>query len=181
MNVILQAVRDRLRSQLSGSPYSFDSDTIEIMPGPQPSAFMGQQWISVYGLAWAPPGDVDHNRALDEQFSVACCLSRKMGSTPYDRRGVKEYAVISNSMDVTLRRIMVSIHQEIDIITRANVLISGSYKMVEYLRWQDTDANPTEVPPEWFWADDPNMPVAGLMQEVRFKEARRIQPYASME
>lgn len=180
MNAWLLAVRNELRTALAIAPFSFAADEIMLMPGPEPAAYMGQEFISIYGTGWEPV-DIDSNRAIDEGFSISAVLSRKSGFSPYDRQGAKLYAEISTSMDATCNRIMTTIDKSIAVMTVANTLMTGTNRALEYFRWLYTDPQPIPVPPSWFGATDDKKPIEGYIQEVKFGQARRKQVTGSAE
>lgn len=182
MFALLQATRDRLRSRLS-----LDRSTCRVMKNARPSAISGDLFYAVFGLSWSP-GDPDINRGLDEYFGVGVCISARLNYIADDDQAEEAYVKIGASMEEALRRVIIEVHQNYDLLGDANQLLGTSpNKIIEPLRWQGGDATPVEVGADWFHAGYGNMidpdqgeDLAGLTITANFGQARRIQAFANM-
>lgn len=175
MSALLIAVRDQLREKVTLSP-----DDVRVQPGPEPIPTMGDTFISVYGSGWNA-GISDPNRGIDEVFGVACAVTSRMSANPIDRVGEEIYIKGITGLEATCRKIVANVHQNIDVFTEANLLITGDDKFVEFLRWSSTDPSPKTVGADWFFSSDTTNPDYGLVMEVRFVGARRVQAIANIE
>lgn len=176
---LLKSVRNWVRSNLD-----LDDQTCRIMPGPQPPPWCGERFLSIYPRDWRP-GDPDLNRGIDEYFDVAIAVTYRISYSPYDEHGEEPMLEGLESLEAVLRKLL-PIHQNIDIMQAANTLLPDAdlttvYPFIEPLRWQGCDAAPTYVSQQWFHADqeDGDDPYAGMVQEIRFGEARRKQPVST--
>jgi hypothetical protein len=182
---LLVAVRDTLRTELVDWDQPFAPQDILVMPGPEPAPYCGQHFISVYGLSWIAGGESDNHRGLDELYGISCALSSRSPVYPPDRRGDELYVKLYTGMEDICRKIMIAVHQSIVVQQAWDALLIGktrqtSYHLsTEYLRWQDTDAAPQVVDGTWFSAAPDE--AAGLVMEVRFSKARRMQALDRLE
>lgn len=152
-----------------------DDKTCDIMPGPKPKPSCGQRFLSVWMSSWSP-GDQDLNRGIDEYYTITCTWSYRSGYAPIDLQGGEIYIKHLEGIEAATRSLLPLIHQNIELMTAANNLIQdSSYKIVEPFRWLGGDAVPTIVGAEWFWSETDDKQ-AGFVQEIRFGNARRLQP-----
>lgn len=155
------------------------------MPGPEPPAYCGQRFVSLYGTSWSAGGEGDLHRGLDEVYGIACALTCRLPVYPPDRAGQELYVKAYLGMDDLCRRIMLALHQSVTLQVAWDALIVEETKLTdydlstEYLRWLETDARPEPVDGSWFSAA-PDA-AAGLVMEVRFGRARRMQAYDRLE
>jgi len=165
LSAVLTAVRNTLRADLT-----LADNECEIRPGPEPPAVAGSVYYAVYGESWNP-GD-----RLGSRF-------------PFDKYGDEAYIKATSGLEARIRAVNSTVHQSIPIHTAANVLISGTDKMVEYFRWSGSDAIPQLRDGDWFISRNENPrstrgagdEYAAMVMTTRFEDARRIQTYANME
>jgi hypothetical protein len=189
---LLFAVRGILRTGLENWYTPFTSEEIQIMPGAEPPAYSGQKFISIHGLNWDTGQSDDMHLGLDEVYGFACTLSMRSPVVPYDRQGPELYIKSFIGMEDICRRIIVLLHQSIPLIQSWDELILEDADILkttlvneytvnlstEYPRWVNCDAAPEPVDGSWFSADP--MEAAGLVMQVRFGQARRMQAYDQM-
>ena len=184
LSAVLTAVRNTLRADLT-----LADNECEIRPGPEPPAVAGSVYYAVYGESWNP-GDRDLNRGIDEYFGIAVTVTQRLGSRfPFDKYGDEAYIKATSGLEARIRAVNSTVHQSIPIHTAANVLISGTDKMVEYFRWSGSDAIPQLRDGDWFISRNENPrstrgagdEYAAMVMTTRFEDARRIQTYANME
>ena len=178
LGTLLLAVRDELRKDLDTR---VPSDMIQVMFDGRPMPSCGQQFIAIHGSSWAPRGvDADMNRGLAEEYGVTCTLSMRSPVVPQDLLGVELYVKELIGMEPIARQIIHSIHQQFDIINEANRLANTEYGIIEYLRWQGSDAKPRPVGPEWFYSENPGVDSweyiqSGLTMDIRFGGAMQME------
>lgn len=166
------AVRDHLRSEMDLS-----AQECMVLPDPRPIPSCGQRFISIYGTNWSP-SEGDNNRSLFENYDLACGVTFRSGYVPYDRMGDELYIKTIIGLEDFCRTITSHIHQNPSILTSTNEDIDDQFPgMLEYLRWEGTDASPRFVTGEWFTSEDPQQ--TGLFMEVRFGQATRFLPFDS--
>ena len=196
LGALLVAARDYLRTSNGlGTGWSaetgneFTDAEIEVMPDARPPPRMGKKFVALYGIQWEPD-HTDQNQGIDERLGIACALTFRNGHIPVDARGPELYVNAAVNMSDICRRIMVAIHQNIAVsITNTDALLSGTDKMVEYLRWAGTDPNPSPRDAMWFMTESGEdsfdrfneFQESGYVMEVRFRDARRMQSLAHME
>jgi hypothetical protein len=176
-SALLKSVRNLVRNEMQ-----LDEQTCAIMPGPLPPPSCGQRFLSIYLSEWRP-GDRDLNRGIDEYFSVTLTWSYRVAYLPADAHGEEAYIQQLEGIEAASRLLIPLLHQNIEVMSGANNLIlDGEYKFIEPLRWQGGDPVPKYVGAAWFGSGEaqsksgPEDNKVGLVQEVTFGEARRIQP-----
>lgn len=179
LGTLLLATRDKLRTKLDTL---IPSDMIQVMFDGRPMPNCGQQFVAVHGTSWTPRNaDADMNQGLAEEFGVTCTLTARSPVVPQDLLGVELYVKELIGMEPIARKIIHAIHQQFDIINHANELSDTPYGIIEYLRWQNSDAKPRPVGPEWFYAESPGPDSweyvqSGLAMDIRFGGAFQIEP-----
>lgn len=177
LSFLLQATRDHLRSELSPV---WKQGEIECQPDGRPMPSFGKQYISIHPTSWTP-GDIrpELMMGLDEYFSLSVTLTLRAAQKPRDRMMGDLYLDELRGMERISRQIILALHQNFDIITAANTLAShagDSPLLIEHLRWAGTDASPRSENSEWFFVEpSDDYPVACLVMESRFRDARRVQ------
>ena len=176
ISALLKAVRNTLRAEMD-----LEDATCRIMPGPKPPPSCGQRFFSVYAADWVA-GDYDLNLGLDESYGIAVALTFRAGFAPYDDHGEELYIQNLESMENMIRNMIVLLDKSIDIMTQANNFITGTYKIIEPLRFESVDAYPRYVDESWFLAQTTQSdPYCGLVQQLNLSGARRKQVTGSAE
>lgn len=177
--VLLTASRDRLRANLN-----LIDEECRVQPGPEPPPTMGDRFVAVYGTRHEPiSGEEDLHQGIAEEFGIACGVTYRVSAISFDRLGEELYIKTTSGLENICRDITAQLHQSINLITAANLLISGTNKIEEYLRWEGTDAIPDLKDAAWFQGTSDAIPdrIVGLFMEVRLGQARRRQTLANIE
>ena len=158
MDVLLDAVRDRLRSALALSAVECD-----VCPDGMPNPNCGQRFVSVHGASVSN----SQQNSLDELYSFKVTVTVRTGHKPYDRKrdggawtlALKVRGVLHMSYEV--RSLALAANGEVDFVEPPCFLSA------------------TQLPakgPDWFWAEptgsssDPT----GIAIELSFGKARRV-------
>ena len=172
---LMLSVRDQLRLK-----QELEDSECQVMPGPEPAPSCGQRFVSVYAHSWnASPDDFNVSEGLVEWYGVSCAVTFRSAHVPFDRLGEELFIKKFIGIEDFCRQIIANVHLNQDILLRTNELIEDELGqttatgMVEQLRWASTDASPATMSGDWFGAGD--MDSAGLLMEVRFEQATRIQ------
>ena len=149
------------------------SQHVDIMPDERPKPIMGNWFASIYGTSWRP-GNIDPNNGIEEVYGLGVTVTMRQSSIPRDRSGLNLYVEASLSLDNLCRKIMTVIHQNTTIGSTAGNSMTGTDRIVEYLRWIGTDPKPRLEDGTWFGSEQPDLEV-GYVQEIRFDRATRYQ------
>lgn len=167
---ILTATRSKLLTDLK-----FADNEVGITYGGRPAATMGQKFVGIHSTDWSPD-EVDMNRALSEVFSIAITVTIRLGTYPAD---LNEGLLVDPklSLDTIIRRCILSIHQNYDLLNSANELLGNATdKFVEPFRWLGGDAEPRVVDSSWFETTDiESQENSVLVMTQNFGRAKRIQ------
>ena len=165
---LLEAVRDRLRVELNLKDTVCD---VEIRGDPPP--FAGSVYFAVHP---ASKRSIIED-VFDENYEVGVTVTQRIIGVPIDRWGGEFLLRNFNSIDRRTREVAVQIHNQVDVLTRANNIITTDDPtqngIIEPLRWTGTESPPRVVDGTWFTAQ-PETDV-GLVVEVQFGGARRLE------
>lgn len=182
LTALLESVVARLRSELTLTPAECG-----VQEDAQPDPDCGKRFLSVYAPddAWRR-GPNEVMMGIHEVFKVNVALTVRLGGASQDRYPQKIYLDARRSMDDLLRKVMLAIHlNSVSVVTGADQRLGTNFAegFVEPLRWESTDAKPQVVDGRWFWSDDEKTMhyPAGLMQQVYFVDAQRLQSFSTME
>lgn len=169
---VLQATKEILVSQ---ADFPLSGKEMEILPDLRPPPYCGDRFLAIVGDDWSAVPDDDQHRGLCEQFGVVLCLTFRTSSLTYASTGQTAYIESASAMEPIIRRIIASLHQNVDLLTRANRLLPSSAPLLTYLRWKGCDPRPTIRGPDWFWSDTIKPNNVGLSWNVSFGNAVRYQ------
>jgi len=149
-------------------------DECHVMPDARPMPACGQRFVAVYAHSWnASPDDFNASEGLAEWYGISCAATFRSTHIPFDRF----IPGIGLDLEDFCRRIMANLHLSQAVLLRTNDRIEEelgqSSAMLEQLRWASTDASPMFVGGDWFSSEDDKK--TGLMMEVRFEQATRLQ------
>jgi len=186
-SAFLSAVRNRLLEEVG----DLNEDNCELRIRGMPPPWAGEEYVGLYATGWEP-GELSRisDRAIDEIYSFAVTITRRIGFSPGDRRSGEIYYIVSDGMEARARQITAAIlkkrleicgdaNTRLQQITERGTITNGLF--VEPLRWQGTDAEPREVGPEWFSANPDDNRAYGFALDIRFGDIRRIHNVSSME
>jgi len=182
IDALLYGARDLIRS--AGLGYGVRE--CEIMPDGRPTPRCGDVFVAVYEL----PSRSTNDNCLMEYFGFGVTLTMRAANTSYDRigdtllarRGPQALAreIGFNQRAEALRAFL---HMNWAVIGAANNLIAEwtttglvVYGFCEPARYRGMET-PTLVGGDWFLAQ-PDAEDVGLKAELRFEDARRLQPIA---
>ena len=168
---LMLSVRDALRLNME-----LTDDECHVMPDGRPMPSCGQKFIAVYAHSWnASPDDFNASEGLAEWYGVTCAVTFRTAHVPFDRY----IPGIGLELEDFCRRIISNVHLSQEILLRTNERIeeelSQSTAMLEQIRWASADPSPQFVTGDWFGEGPPIDNNTGLMTEVRFEQATRIQ------
>lgn len=194
IDALLFSVRDNIRAQSFG--YSSPNYCELTGPDGRPPPRVGNFFVSVYELASSNTA----TRNLDEKFSFGLTLTQRIaaGSVPRDRIGdqaiASKLARVSGkgnpSFNARCEQLRAYLHMNwtITVMTSqtpnsandnlsqwAPAGLATTYGFVEPARFAGQD-RPQLVYAEWFEAANPESSEMGLKAELRFADARRLQP-----
>ena len=165
---LLQATLEDLRSALGYS--EADSDVAD---DGRPHPRCGEHFAAVH-----PTGEQGTlTTCFDDLHNVSVTLTQRI-QIPFDRRG-RVYLLQADKLQRRANKVKIRIHSNYLLMNRANALIdewegSPQNGYVEPLFFLQMDARPREVSGRHFHAEGTSIE-AGLVIEVRFGKARRIQ------
>lgn len=163
------AVRDAIQAVMP-SPWG-DSNSVEVGLDGQPKPSCGEWYVAIHPGEWsADNGDFD----LNEYVSLNVTITRRLGYSPQDRWGPEVWTK-SGGLDALARSLIPVVHYNYATMAAANTNITtGDDKFCEPLQFQG--AGPPQLKgPEWFSSDSEDMAATGLILEMRFGKARRMQ------
>jgi hypothetical protein len=183
MDALLMAYRDALRTENFG--YA-DAALCEITDDGRPPPRAGNLFVAV------SPGAATNNamRNLDEYFSFSLTLTQRI-SVPLDRVGdqmlasklARQQGKGNPSFNARVEQLRAWGHMNWDVgLYNANVNLGAwrpdqteqVYGFVEVAHFVSAE-RPVLVGPDWFGAT-PESGMMGLKSEIRFADARRMQP-----
>lgn len=183
---LLVGVRDELRSVLG-----IQAIQIGIQEDGQPPPGMGASlYISVHPLRWKPTTSREIIQGLDESYAIGVTITKRISYVPEDRKNEEVFLKSLVGFEKLSRRIMVAVHQNWDVIERANNYIISQKTddleidpVMEWLRWESTQEVPTPRDGTWLWETrEEFIPrVASETVTIVFSEARRVQRSTVME
>ncbi len=168
---LLQAVRDRLRSQLG-----YAQDKCDVRPDGRPIPSAGDSYIAVH------QGGVrgGHAYSREEYYVVLVTISLKGSRAPFDRWGqVNELEALRN-IEAFADPIIDQLHgagtNGIAILTAANNIIGASSNgfITPLLFRQDSGGYGIKAA-DWWGAKEPDQ-FAGIAKVLRFEDALRKRP-----
>lgn len=182
ISALLKAAKQHLESwpDLGLTP-----NEIEILPGPQPPPMAGERFLSLYSHEWQPGPDADQHRGLCERFGIGCTYTLRCPELFYAQTGRKAYTNAGPTLEGVIRKVILALHQNVDLIVLANTHLAGDSDQIQtYLRWQGCDPTPTWRDAAWFWSDPSNKSLAmtqvGFSWSCYFGQADRYQAYDRM-
>lgn len=158
MDVLLDAVRDTLRSALGLSAAECD-----VCPDAQPAPNCGQRFVAVHGASVSN----SQQNCLDERYAFKVTVTVRTGHKPYDRKrdgGAWQLALRIRGvlhMSYEVRALALVANAEVDFVE------PPCFMSATFLGAKSG---------EWFWADpqgnssDPT----GIAIELNFGKARRV-------
>ena len=177
---LLFAVRDKCRDVLDNAPYSFNEHEVGLGFEGRPPPETATKFLAVHPLAWEP-GNIQAHKGLHEVYTIGLTLTVKYGEVPFTDLGEYQFFLEGEGMEATLRACIAGIHQNYDIVTAANVYISGSTadKHQKWLEWIGTDPEPRIEGPDWVHSAKE---VAGAwVQTARLRGGDRLQRFSLQE
>ena len=184
---LLEAVRDELRDNL-GIPDILCG--IQSTGQPPPGIGTRLTYLAIHPISWTPYSSREFIHALGESYSIGVTLSKRIAYAPQDRNAQEIFLKSLVGFEAVARQVMINIHQNYDIMARANGFIESrsltnldKEGFIETLRWQRTDAVPSSHDASWFWDIDRegSVPLASESLEIVFSQAGRIQRQTLME
>lgn len=183
---LLVGVRDELRSVLG-----IQDALIGIQEDGQPPPGIGAAlYISIHPLGWRPTTNREIIQGLDESYSIGVTITKRISAIPEDRKDEEVFLKSLVGFEKLSRRIMVALHQNWDVIERANNFIIAQKTddlevdpIMEWLRWERTQEIPTPRDGSWLWETREELipRVASETVTIVFSEARRVQRSTVME
>jgi hypothetical protein len=191
IDALLYAVRDAIRA----AGMNYDQATCAIMDDGQPPPRCGNYFTSIHGSK-------SNNKAvrnLDEIFDFSITLTERI-TVPLDRLGEQQmarnielvplgYRQGFNNKVERLRAFVAGASWRITVLTGQNPNSANDnlsewatgmvYGFCEPYHYQGVSAAVRLVGGEWF-ASDPESEEMGLVQELRFGGARRMQPHSAV-
>ena len=178
LTALLPAVADAIRSAAG-----LDQRECNIQPDDQPPPGMtGTRYVAICGGYWNP--GIPVNDGLTEEFGVNVTATIRLNAIPLDRRTNNLYLEHLRAIEPLVRRIIVAVHLNWDIIHAAdNVLGSTANPFTSPFTLQSCDARPRMVGAEWFWEDPvtTKVPMAGLVMSASFGGCQRHQSTTTLE
>lgn len=188
IDALLYAVRDTIRKYGTG----YDQATCDIMVDGEPAPRCGNYFASVHG------GRVSNDsvRNLDERYGFSVTLTMRV-TVPLDRAGSQQVALNMALVPEAQRRGFDAKMEQLRALLHANwrmTVLTGQlppsandnlsawatgtvYGFVEPATYRGPDGPPHLVGGEWF-AVEPDAEDIGIVQELRFDGARRMQPHS---
>lgn len=169
VRALLLAVQDQLRLALG-----YTSAQCLVMLDGRPPPACGQFFVAVHG-----GGSQNQARnCLDEIFSLTVTVTVRLPKAPFDRMGSDLVNLAATGLHARCDDVRRALHMNYGVIDLANATILAAaatdvYGFTQALEYQGGDA-PGVVPGAWFHAKDE--PLAGAVRNLRFGNARRIQP-----
>ncbi len=188
IDALLLSVRDAVR----GAGFGYDVKSCELSsdgefgPG-QPPPRMGDWFASIHQL----DSNSDMLNALNEYFGFALTLTRRVSGVPIDRLGdqllvqqtVRTLAK-ETGFNAKAEQLRSFLHMNWEVLGNANRILlalePGAYQVYGFSEPAHFVGMPIPhlVGGEWFTAD-PNEGAVGLVSELRFEGARRLQAIAT--
>lgn len=186
IDAILYAVRDTIRA----AGFNYGIAECEIMDDGKPPPRCGNVFVAVHGGR----SRNDARRNLDEMFDFSVTLTMRV-VVPLDRAGdqlmARNVALVPlgyrQGFDHKVEQLRATLNMNwgMTVLTgqtpnSANDNIAAwttgtTYGFIEPARYQGTDGPPKLVGGDWF-AAEPDSEDFGMTQELRFADARRMQP-----
>lgn len=186
LDALLYAVRDAIRR----AGYNYDQASCEIMEDGRPAPRCGNAFVSVHG-GRARNAAV---RNLDERFDFSLTLTMRV-TIPPDRVG--DQLIARNielvplgqrqGFDHKVEQLRGLIHENWGIVVLTGRTPNSAndnlvawatgtvYGFIEPVHYTGVDGPPRLVGGEWFFTE-PDNEEFGIAQELRFADARRMQP-----
>ena len=174
---LCKGIRDHLQTV-----FTLDANSCEVGFDGQPKPMAGQEYFAIHPMGWTTvSGDWD----LGEQYEVAVTVTRRLGSTPQDRRGVALWLTLTTGLEPRIRQVITAIHHNQLVRIACNVFITGgaSGKLLtppQFLRVEP----PVVRDYNWFTAEVPENPdydKAGVSQTIVFGKCQRVQSVPDMD
>lgn len=167
---LLQAVRDRIRSQLS-----YENSKCDVQVDGMPPPFAGEFYVAVHPAEWRADVEVI---PLDEHMGIDVTLTMRLSHVPRDHLGGSLFLLALTGLNARLRAIIRQISMVYSVMDTANANIIGTEKLYDPLRFAGADP-PRVVPGSWFHAEEDEE--AGLVRTLHFTRARRTQDHQNFQ
>ena len=174
------AVLDKIRSALSLTTGVAGQLTSDVTFDGQPPPGCGEWFYAVYAGEWrGQSGDAD----LEEIVGVNVTVTRRSAFAPNDRQGSDVWAKAASGLEVQLRKVILAIHHQYDVMNAANTIITASFTgFVEPLLFIN-GGKPEPKGLDWFSAEQVEagkFANAGIAQTLTFGKAKRLQDLVGM-
>lgn len=180
IDALLFAVRDTLRA----AGFGWDKATCDLQADGHPPAFSGSWYLSIHG--GQSRGTM--RNARDEYTGFVLSLTRRVDAVPRDRLGdqllcnrLSRTLAIETGFNSRAQQIATFLDSNWAVIATANQYLvemyAASYQVngfCEPAMWESTE-DVKLVGGEWFSAE-PEAADTGIVCEIRFKDARRLEP-----
>lgn len=147
------ATRNKLREELKFS----DNEICITEREGRPPATGWNTFIAIWGTDWRPD-EPDLDLGLSELYSFSVTITQRVNAIAQDRIGTDMYVSENLETEKVVRKIIIAIHKQYDIITAANDLIDAETynQIMEPFRWRGGDAVPILRDASWLktWAPD---------------------------
>ena len=189
IDALIYAVRDAIRA----AGMNYDAATCELMDDGRPPPRCGNYFAAVHGGT----SRNDSTRNLDERYDFSVTLTMRV-TVPLDRVGDQQIARNIERVPLGERqgfnakadRLRAFLHMNwlMTVLTGRNPRSANDnivmwatgvvYGFVEPAAYRGPDGSPRLVGGEWFGAE-PEAQDVGIVQELRFAGARRMQPHTT--
>jgi len=181
---VIDSLLFAVKEVILASNFGWDSRTMDVMPDGHPRPITANWFLAIHQEQ--ERGDMMN--ALDEYYAFTLTMTRMLAQVPVDKAGT---AILANldvrtlaketGFNARAQQLKTFLHMNWAVIGRANELLLEMYA-AEYVvngfcepaHWENTTV-PKLVGGEWFSAEAAQAN-AGITAEIRFADARRLQP-----
>lgn len=172
---LMLAARDELRLPVLSGGLAYTATECDVMGDGRPPPAHGLFFVSLHGGS-------SQNQAvncLDELFSFTVTITLALPKVPFDRLGTGLVQIDASGLNARASDVRRVLHMRYNVINVANTALAAAgtgsiYGFTQPLRFESADA-PQIVGGNWFNASSKE-PYAGMVRNLRFGNARRIQP-----
>lgn len=180
LDVLLLAVRDRLREKLNGQ---VESANIEVTFDGRPFGMATETFVAIHEGEWQPDGTIaNSDECLPERFGVQVTVTMRCGFAPFDRIGTEVLADASRGLLMICRLVLVALHMRYEVLHAANDRLAENVNGFFHPLVFADGGMTTPRGPQWFQAKTRSMkqdPPAGLSRTLSFRDAQRVQTIES--
>lgn len=172
MPALLDATAAHIRAECG-----YDSKMCDVQPDGRPEPASGQVFVAVHDGEWTH-GPVEE--ALDEYFGVRVTVSLRIAYVPQDRQGQESVRKARTGIYARAEAIRAAVHMSYGLMDAANAIIGAAANgFVEPLRFVSSSGVRLESSSWWdaHEDDEPGDRSAGLVLELAFGRARRVQRF----